>query len=224
MCSAFTPDFRYNNSLIKFIGKCTVRIQCVRINFACTKTPCNLSKRLKEATINVLNACPFVKCAMFHSKRNQFRFSWSFVKGFIFLKKHYSLMGICIVPTLSQQTNSVCAFQPAKHSWFYDCKMCKACCSHVLNKPFKDQKPTIKLFSVDSTNCFARKTSGDYEKGLLFPFLKEFLRHSQSSTPELVPKRRKIFHSWHNRVDSQLVPAVNQKFISILIIYTFSLQ
>ena len=28
---------------------------------------------------------------------------------------------------------------------FYDCKKCKACC-HVLNIPFKDQKPTIMLF------------------------------------------------------------------------------
>ena len=155
MCSAFTPDFRYNNSLIKFIGKCTVRIQCVRINFACTKLLCNLLKRLKEATINVLNACPLVKCAIFHLKSNQFRFSWSFLKGFIFLTRHYSLMGIFIVP--HAQTNNVCAFQPAKHSWFYDCKMCKACCSHVLNKHFKDQKPTIKLFSVDSTKLFCRK-------------------------------------------------------------------
>ena len=32
-----------------------------------------------------------------------------------------------------------------KTTSFYDCKKCKACC-HVLNIPFKDQKPTITLF------------------------------------------------------------------------------
>ena len=39
---------------------------------------------------------------------------------------------------------------------FYDCKKCKACC-HVLNIPFKDQKPTIMLFGGDGTHCFAKK-------------------------------------------------------------------
>ena len=37
----------------------------------------------------------------------------------------------------------------------YDCKNCKACC-HVLNFPFKDQKPTVMLFGGDDTRCFAR--------------------------------------------------------------------
>ena len=32
-----------------------------------------------------------------------------------------------------------------KTTSFYDCKKCKAC-YHVLNIPFKDQKPTIMLF------------------------------------------------------------------------------
>ena len=45
----------------------------------------------------------------------------------------------------------------------YDCKKCKACC-HVLNHPFKDQKPAIILFSGDGTQFFPRKTSCDYEK------------------------------------------------------------
>ena len=50
-----------------------------------------------------------------------------------------------------------------KTTSFYDCKKCKACC-HVLNIPFKDQKPTIMLFGGDGTQFFARKTSRDYEK------------------------------------------------------------
>ena len=39
-----------------------------------------------------------------------------------------------------------------KTTSFCDCKKCKACC-HVLNIPFKDQKPTIMLFGGDGTHC-----------------------------------------------------------------------
>ena len=73
---------------------------------------------------------------------------------------------------------------------FYDCKKCKACC-HVLNVPFKDQKPTIMLLGGDGTHCFARKTSRDYEKEEPSPFLKKFLRQSQPSTSEREPKKDK---------------------------------
>ena len=76
-----------------------------------------------------------------------------------------------------------------KATFFYDCKMCKACC-YVLNIPFKDQKATIMLFGSDSTHCFARKTSRDYEKPS--PFLKKFLPQSQASTPEPEPKKVKM--------------------------------
>ena len=82
-----------------------------------------------------------------------------------------------------------CVYISAKKTTsFYDCKKCKACC-HVLNIPFKDQKPTIMLFGGDGTHCFARKTSRDYEKPS--PFLKKFLRQSQSSTSEPEPKKVK---------------------------------
>ena len=67
---------------------------------------------------------------------------------------------------------------------FYDCKKCKACC-HVLNIPFKGQKPTFMLFGGDGTHCFARKTSHNYEKKPS-PFLKNFLRQSQSPSTKKV--------------------------------------
>ena len=75
-----------------------------------------------------------------------------------------------------------------KTTSFYDCKKCKACC-HVLNIPFKDQKPTIVLFGGDGSHCFARKTSRDYERPS--PFLKKFLRQSQPITSEPEPKNVK---------------------------------
>ena len=62
-----------------------------------------------------------------------------------------------------------------KTTSFYECQKSKACC-HVLNIPFKDQKPTIRLFGGDGTHCFARKTSRDYVKEKPSPFLKKFLR------------------------------------------------
>ena len=77
-----------------------------------------------------------------------------------------------------------------KTTSFYDCKKCKAGC-HVLNIPFREQKPTIMLFGGDGTHCFARKTSRDYEKGKPSPFLKKFLRQSQPSTSEPEPKKDK---------------------------------
>ena len=78
-----------------------------------------------------------------------------------------------------------------KTTSFDDCKKCNACCN-ALNIPFKDQKPTIMLFGGDGTHCFARKTSRDYEKEKPSPFLKKFLRQSQSRTSELEPKKVKM--------------------------------
>ena len=91
---------------------------------------------------------------------------------------------MCIVQNV--EIISVFTFQSKiKTSSFYDCQKCKAYC-HILKNPSKDQKPTIMLFGGDGTHCFARKTSRDYKKKHS-PFLKKFLRQSQSSTPEIVP-------------------------------------
>ena len=46
------------------------------------------------------------------------------------------------------------------------------------------------LFGADGTHCFARKTSGDYEKEEQFPFLKKFLRQSQPGRSE--PETKKV--------------------------------
>ena len=85
--------------------------------------------------------------------------------------------------------NEKCVYLSSnKTTSFYDCKKCKACC-HVLNIPFKEQKPTIMLFGGDGTHCFAKKTSRDYENPS--PFLEKFLRQSQPSISEPVPKTDK---------------------------------
>ena len=58
------------------------------------------------------------------------------------------------------------------------------------NRP-KDQKPTTMLFGADGTDCFAGKTSRDYENEKPSPFLKKFIRQSQSSIPEPEPEHLK---------------------------------
>ena len=86
--------------------------------------------------------------------------------------------------------NEKCVYTSTnKTTSFCDCKKCKAYC-HVLNIPFKDQKPANTLFGGDGTHCFARKTIRNYEKPS--PFLKKFLRQSQLSTSEPEPKKVKL--------------------------------
>ena len=45
-----------------------------------------------------------------------------------------------------------------KTTSFYDYKKCRACC-HVLNMPFKAQKPTIMFLGGDGTHCFASRVA-----------------------------------------------------------------
>ena len=88
--------------------------------------------------------------------------------------------------------NEKCVYVSTKKATcFYECKNCKACCN-VLKIPFKDQKPTLLLFGGDSTHCFARKMSRDYEKEKPSPFLNKFLRRSQPSKSEPAPKKAKM--------------------------------
>ena len=77
-----------------------------------------------------------------------------------------------------------------KKNSFYDCKKCKACC-HVLNIPFKDQKPTFMLFGGDGTHCSARKTSRGYKKKPS-PYLKRFIRQSDPSASEPEPENAEV--------------------------------
>ena len=61
-----------------------------------------------------------------------------------------------------------------------------------MNFAFKNQKPTIILFSGDDTHRFAKKTSRDYENEKLSPFLKNFRRQSQQNTSKFEPKNVEI--------------------------------
>ena len=80
----------------------------------------------------------------------------------------------------------------------YQCKQCKAC-SHVLNIPFKYQKPCVTLFGW--TYCFRKKTKSEKQNEKLSPLMRHYILHPEISTTkpeeaivELVPKKAKILH------------------------------
>ena len=111
-------------------------------------------------------------------------------KNCVWTTKYERLLEMCIVQLVEMK--SVFTFQSKKRLLSTTVKKNKTCC-HVLKIPFKDQQPTIKLFSGDGTHCFARKTSRDYEKEKPSPFLKNFLRQSEPSTSEPEPKKADVF-------------------------------
>ena len=106
-------------------------------------------------------------------------------KNCVWTIKYERLLEMCIVQDVEMK--SVFTFQPIKRLVSTNCKKWKTCC-HVLNIPFKDQKPTLMLLGGDGTHCFARKTSRDYENEKPSPLLKLLLQ-SQSSTSEPEPKK-----------------------------------
>ena len=110
-----------------------------------------------------------------------------------------------------------------KASSFYDCKKCEAC-FHEMNIPFKDQKPTVMLFGVDGTNCFARSSSRDYEKKIHF--------HFQEVSQPITTKHNRTWskksknHSLYGKIVSTLHWLMQLTKNSFLFssLYTFSLQ
>ena len=66
--------------------------------------------------------------------------------------------------------NEKCVYLPTNEtSSFHNCRKCKAC-SHLLNVPFKDQKPTIMLFGVMVHNALQGKRVVVFEKKTLLRF------------------------------------------------------
>ena len=61
----------------------------------------------------------------------------------------------------------------------YQCKQWKVC-SHLLNIPFKDQKPCFTLFGW--SYCFRKNTKSDYQKEKLSPLMRQYSRQSKLST------------------------------------------
>ena len=145
-------------AILYLLGSCIVRIPCVGVHFSCTK---GLLKPLKEVINIVLNASPPVKSKIFPLENKQIQLSGSVTKRFTFQKSCYNqfqmLMEMCFVQYIQKKSLQLTT---NKSSSFYDCKKRKNC-SHVIDIPFKEQKPTIILFAGVWTHCFGRKANSD---------------------------------------------------------------
>ena len=85
-CRAHSPLIVGKTIALLFsFGKCIVQIQCIRLNFACTKKNFNLSA---EGIIMVRNEHLCARCAVFLLKIKQIPpFSCRLAKGFTYLKR-----------------------------------------------------------------------------------------------------------------------------------------
>ena len=190
MCFAFTPDCRYDQSIIKLNENvhCPNTIWsdmfCVHENtFQSLATrdyqghPWEFMCQLRNIPVEDQTFLFFVKFGQFFGflkrRENQFK---------MFLRDVFC-------PTCPNQK---CFYLSAnKNSSFYDGNNCKTC-SYALICPFTDQNPTFMLFGVNGANWFRKTLSRDFEKGNPSQFPMTLVRHSQSSTPQREPKKAKI--------------------------------
>ena len=185
----------------------------------CSQKHFNLSA---ETTINVFNAArPRVTWAIFVLKNNRIRFPWYVAKGFLLLKRHKSQFIVLPIYPLPWQVFlktkvCLCRYWERERS-----KLLRL--SAIQSLLFEEQKPTTVIFGGDGTYCCWKKTSHDYKKEKISPFLEKLFRQSQSATPKSVLKKAKM-RLWHIRVDFPLADTVNEKFISNLISKIFSLR
>ena len=189
-CSAFTLDCRYDKRIMKLIG-----------NVYCPETMCSDILCVHRKTFQSLETSDY-QCPQWSStcqvriiplRNKQIRFSWSLFKGFIFLKRRkksiQDVIGDLFCPKCS---NEKFPFLSTNKNFLYnDCKISKSC-SHVLNKPFKDLKPTFMLFGGDGTHCFSRKRSLDNGKDKRFSFWRSFSSNHNQAQPNLNQKAKII--------------------------------
>ena len=199
MCRAFTPDSRYDNNINKLIG-----------NVYCANTVCSGILCVHRKTFKSLSGSDY-QCRQSSSTcrvRNIPReeqtnfFSWSMVKGFKNSRRRINqfkmLLETCIVQ--HAQTKSVFTFQTTKR---------------LVSTTVKSTKPalTCRIFLLKTKNrqlcCLVLMVHITLqEKWFVIkkeqnpsPFLKKFVRQSQSSTLEPVPKKCES-HSGYGRISS----------------------
>ena len=104
---------------------------------------------------------------------------------------------------------------------FYDWKKCKAGCQ-VLKNTFKDQKWQLCCLKLMVHIDLQEKRVKTKKKKSHLHFWKKSSANHNQAHPNLNQKKQKLFHLWHNRVDTPLVDTVNRIILYILIFCTFS--
>ena len=222
MCSAFTPDSWYDNRNIQ-----------LTVNVYCPNTMCSDIFGVHEKTFQSLGRShyQFFQCSSTVQVRNipceeqTYPFYLKFDQGiFIFEETQISIQDFFGDVYFPKCPNKKCICRSTnKTSIFYDSEKCKIC-SHLLNIPLRAQKPTIIAFSGDVNFALQAKRVATTKKRNHLVFCEKLFANHNQAHPSLSQKRHKSFHLWHNCVDSPVVDAVNQKIISIFILYTSSLQ
>ena len=163
LCSAMTPDCRFDNSIFEFnMNVYCPKKMCSGIPWVHTKTfqslgrssyqnnqcksTCQMRKVVFEEQINSL----FLKCDQRMYSLGQTQKS---IQGpTVYRLGQFCALRSCVYVHTSKANDKNC----------YICLQCKACW-HVSNNLLKNRKPTIVLFGGDRTSCFVKKTSPDYE-------------------------------------------------------------
>ena len=135
--------------------------------------------------------------------------------------RYKGLLGKCIVQHV--KVKSVFLFQPIKR---------------LVSTTVKSAKPaamfwTFNLWTINRQLCClavmvhillqGRRIATTRKKYQLH-FCRNFAANHNQAYPNLNQQRQKVFHFWHNCVENPMVDTVNQNFIYILVLYTFSLH
>ena len=226
MCSTFTPHCRYKHSINKPLG-----------NVLCPNTLCSglfcVHKKYFQSLGRSDYQCPEGTSTC--EERNihfEVQTIWfDFLKcdqAFILPKRHKNqfkmFLQMCAI--LDGSVSNKCGYVDTwkeNNESRYECLPRKACC-HVLNMPFKDQKPRISCLLVMPHIVLSKRrgVTTKTKKHLLFP--RNFTANHYQAHPNPSQKRQKSVHLWHNQLDSPLVDTVNQKVFSLLFFNLFRPQ
>ena len=134
------------------------------------------------------------------------------------------VIGVVICPNMKcrgEKSAYITRFEELNKST-YECKQCKAG-THVLNTPFKDQKPCVTLLGW--TYCFRKKTKLDYQNE---PLMRQCISQSKLSTTEAeeakkepAPKKTKILPYMDYSCHAPIGSFTKHKFTFLFILQTF---
>ena len=184
MCSAFTPDCRFNNSVFKFIGNVFgPNTMCSNILCCTKKTFQSWKKWLPRYSMHA--HVSGARCSLRRIK--QVCFSWNLAKVFVFFKRRENqfkmFLEMCIVQ--QDQTKSLFIFEPTK-------------LPASTNAKSAQPAPTCWMFFLatktwDYVVCLWRDTfhCKKDESWLQIPFFNTFIRQSESSTLDFEPRKTK---------------------------------
>ena len=213
-------------AFFSLLGRCTVRAKRVPGNFACTKTLKSLGRSDYK--------CPqcayiYIRSAIFYWKNKHIRFNLCVAKEFIILKRRKNQFKILLEMSIylagNVQDKSVSMSIHGKRMVKTVTKVCNAKrASTFWTIQLRTTNRQLCCLAVMAQIALSKRRVVTMKKKNHLYFWKYFSAHHNQLHQNLCQKRQKSFHLWHICADFPLVDTVNQKFISILILYSFTLR